>query len=137
MKKILLSTLLLCTISACTKEPSKPDPIKSIACNIGKTICLGISGEIANELQCKNVMAIQTTLVEALEKAKICEAKEGALFGFTESKSAGGNALCNSLGSMLLSGIVAGVIPASWECSADTTLLKLKEVVAKACGKIQ
>jgi len=127
MKKLLLLPLVLL---ACTKEPSKPNPIQDIGCAVGKGIALGVSNEIATQLNCKNTPAIQATLVLGLQKVKVCSgSKDLAMLSI-------GSDICTNLASVVISGLVGGVIPSEWECSAVDAQAKLSEVVKKSCSKL-
>lgn len=128
MKKLILIPLILV---ACSKEPSKPsNPIGDIGCAVGKGIALGVSSEIATHLQCSKPEAIQASLVIGLQKLKVCsQAKEVTLMSV-------GSDICTNLASVVISGLVGGVIPSEWGCTAQDAQLKLAEVVKKACSKL-
>jgi len=127
MKALFLIPLF---IIGCTKDAPKPDPIKEIGCAVGKGIALGVSNEIATQLQCSNPSAIQASLVMGLQKLHVC----------SESKTVGamsiGSDICTNLASVVISGLVGGVIPSEWGCSAQDAQAKLAEVVKKACAKL-
>ena len=127
MKKLLLIPLVLV---ACTKEPSKPSPISEIGCAVGKGIALGVSNEIAVQLNCTKPEAIQASLVVGLQKLKVCaQTKEVTLMTV-------GSDICTNLASVVISGLIGGAIPSEWGCSAVDAQAKLAEVVKKSCGKL-
>lgn len=127
MKKLLLLPLIL---FACSKDEPKTNPIGDITCAVGKGIALGVSSEIATQLQCTNPSAIQASLVVGLQKLKVCsQAKEVTLMSI-------GSDICTNLASVVISGLVGGVIPSEWGCSAADAQAKLTEVVKKACAKL-
>lgn len=127
MKALFLLPLFLV---ACTKDAPKPDPIKEIGCAVGKGIALGVSNEIATQLQCSKPEAIQASLVLGLQKLKVC----------SESKNIGvmsvGSNICENLSSVVISSLVGGVIPSEWGCAATDAQAKLAEVVKKSCAKL-
>lgn len=134
MKKTLFAVLAIAfAMAGCDQEPDKPSPIEQIGCNIGKTVLLGLSSEIAVQLECKNVGAIQDDLVHQLQQLGVCREQPQK----TQMKAFGiGQGVCKAVGRTLYTTLTAEKF-AQWECTGGDVKERLMENLDKMCGKIQ
>jgi PBP1b-binding outer membrane lipoprotein LpoB len=113
MKAILMVLLSMVFLSGCTKEK---------ACSVGETAAAVLAVQIAAQLDCKNVGAIQADVVGVLVSMKVCDIKPAGTIG---------NVICTPLVNALASGLLSK-IPSSWSCSGgkltEAGKVKLVEV---------
>lgn len=117
--KLVLVGLLALGMTGC-------DWFKKTGCSVAKRASEVVSAEVATQLGCKNVSAIEALIEQQLvEKIKVCEI--GALGVI-------GEVVCPPLVSGLLNGAISQ-IPAEWECSGGPAKEGLKDILLNVCKK--
>lgn len=129
MKKFLLLPVVLLAASCTTTAPDKPNPIQEIGCTLGKTIGLGLSGAVAEKLDCKNVQAINDDIFRALQRVRICSSEP--IVGL---KSVG-SSICSTVALSLFNGLTAETF-AKWQCSGGEGKEQLLAKVGELCNKL-
>lgn len=117
MNKLLMLSLGLLMVG-CTKGSS---PV----CEVAKVIAQPVAQEIAAQLDCKDVDAINATLVGQLEALKVCEPKTSSVIG---------EIICPRL----IDGLVSGVlkqIPAAWKCTGGDLKTGAAAKLLEVCRK--
>lgn len=135
MKKIIV-VLLALSVAGCTQSGDGASKIKNIGCEIGKTVGMGLSFQIADSLACTNVDAINNDIYDVLVKVKLCELptlEEGASLMSVGSIAA---QACKSVGSMLFMSLTAEKF-AAWGCTGGVAQEKLLEKLDELCAKLE
>ncbi len=134
--KFLIAALVLLSFTGCTK----PSPV---GCAVATTISSLVSAQIATQLTCSNLSAIQATVDAQLVTLKICDAAAAAVApimapsGMPVAKpmSTVGAIICAPVIDALANGAVAQ-IPAAWGCTTGGILTEtIKAQILAACIK--
>jgi hypothetical protein len=135
--KYVLFVIALLALSACESAPKKPHPIQDIGCSMGKVIGFGLSGEIALALDCKNEMAINDAIFDALVKVNVCQAppENPAIMSLT-AKDSFGQRLCGNVARMAFMALTAEKF-AEWQCSGGDAKEQLFEKVDELCARLR
>lgn len=98
-------------------------------CTIETNAASGISGAIANTLQCSNSAAINSDMMKLLDKAGTCSVATPAVRGII------GSTVCPLLGNLVVSEL-GNQVPAAWECSLTNAKGGLNLLVSTACAAV-
>jgi hypothetical protein len=118
--KVLLLIAITFGMIGCTK-----DKAKDVLCSTGKAAASLIAAQVAVQLDCKNVGAIQTELESKLVDLKICSPTPAGAVG---------EVVCKPIIDALLAGVLTQV-PASWECSGGQLGEDAKAKLLESCLK--
>lgn len=116
MKVFLVILMSMLFLVGCTKDK---------VCDAGKTAAGVVSAQVAVQLDCKNVSAIQADVEKLLVAAKVCEVKPSGTIGAVICQPAV-DGLVNTL---------LKTIPPSWECSGGAITEAGKAKLLEVCQK--
>ncbi len=135
--KFLVSALVLLSFTGCTKS-------NTAVCTVATTMSSLVSAQIALQLTCSNLSAVQASVDAQLVSLKVCEAASTAVspvmaqqsgIPIARPMSVIGSALCPPVIDALATGAFAQ-IPAAWGCSTGGALTQtVKAQILAACIK--
>jgi hypothetical protein len=123
MKRFFILILIISSFFGCTKKQPLPEPVcKSVFKATGSAASL-----IATVLQCKNTGAIAADISEPILQLGLC--------ADTAAQSTLTDLICPQI-STILTSLVTGAIPASWQCSTAIVSDMIKEQLEESCSKL-
>lgn len=116
MKTLLIAVLVLFT--ACTTKPTPaPGPIVPVVCSIEQGIASAFAASIGSALNCTNLGAIQSDLLNVLGKANLCTQTPPP--ASEHKKGIVGSIVCPLAVDAAL-GLLTSKIPPTWDCSSQS-----------------
>lgn len=109
--------------------------VQPVVCTVEQSAASAIAAGIGTALSCTNLPQIQSDLLGALGKVNLCSMASSAKMMKHHLKGPVGNVVCPIAVEAAI-GLGASKVPASWGCSANTSMSGLSAVLITACEQV-